>query len=236
MAEKDDGKRGKGPGIRIDYDQPDVEDIMRQLRDKITAAAVEGPNVPPCGDTAPTEGRAGSRPSEEKTPPAAPEPPSPPVYSPLVPGPRKRILLKLMRPFAPLIKLLILPVHQEMKETVNRLDHANRRLDYISDRIQSRLDSLSSELYAASDKLQLKVDDVSTTTNQRVDRAFQRFEDLDRTMEYVKLLHSLCHNIVVELTKLKIEEEGLKTQARILEKDFSFLDRKEKALERKIYE
>lgn len=235
MADKQDKNNLKDPvpGIHIDYDKPDVDDIMRQLRDRIEAG--DAANKPACGEASSME-PAGVDAMEPQPPGAAAEPPDPPVYSPLIPGRKKRLMLKLMRPFAPLIKLLILPVHQELAETVNRLDHANRRLDYISDRLQARLEDISSELYASSDKLQLKVDDVSTTTNQRVDLAFKRFEDLDKTMEYVKLLHSLSHNIVVELTKLKIEEQGLKTQARILEKDFAFLDRKEKALERKIYE
>jgi NADH/NAD ratio-sensing transcriptional regulator Rex len=55
--------------------------------------------------------------------------------------------------------------------------------------------------------------------------------DIGRIKEYTKLLHSLSHNVVVEMTKLKIEEENLKIKARILEKDFEFLGRREKALE-----
>jgi len=54
-------------------------------------------------------------------------------------------------------------------------------------------------------------------------------------MEYVKILHSLCHNLVVELTKLKIEEERTKVKIRIMEKDFEFLSRKEQALEKKAF-
>jgi predicted nucleic acid-binding Zn-ribbon protein len=40
--------------------------------------------------------------------------------------------------------------------------------------------------------------------------------------------------MVVELSKLKIEEEMLKSKARILEKDFEFLGKREKALEKEI--
>ena len=58
------------------------------------------------------------------------------------------------------------------------------------------------------------------------------YDNLNRTMEYTKLLHSLSHNIVVELSKLKIEEETLKGKTRIMEKDFEFLGRREKALEK----
>jgi hypothetical protein len=41
--------------------------------------------------------------------------------------------------------------------------------------------------------------------------------------------------MVVEMTKLKIEEENIKLKARIMEKDFEFLGRKEQALEKEIY-
>jgi NADH/NAD ratio-sensing transcriptional regulator Rex len=64
--------------------------------------------------------------------------------------------------------------------------------------------------------------------NKRLDLAF---DDIGRIKEYTKLLHSLSHNVVVEMTKLKIEEENLKIKARILEKDFEFLGKREKALE-----
>ncbi|MBE0461177.1 MAG: hypothetical protein IBX60_06045, partial [Candidatus Aminicenantes bacterium] len=65
--------------------------------------------------------------------------------------------------------------------------------------------------------------------NQRIDLAFS---ELEKAKEYTKLLHNLSHNIVVELTKLKIEQEDLKLKVRIMEKDFEFLDKKEKQLEK----
>jgi hypothetical protein len=47
-------------------------------------------------------------------------------------------------------------------------------------------------------------------------------------------VHHLSHNLVVELSKLKIEQEMLKTKVRIMEKDFEFLGKREKALETEI--
>jgi len=102
----------------------------------------------------------------------------------------KRILLKIMRPISPLIKLLVLPVHEEVRETVLNLDRTNRRIDYLID-------------------------------------------ELNKTKQYMKLLHNISHNVIMELTKLKIEHENLKLKARIIEKDFEFLDKKEKELEKK---
>jgi hypothetical protein len=75
-------------------------------------------------------------------------------------------------------------------------------------------------------------------TNRRLDgqatAAGLRFQDLDLAMEYIKLLHTLNHNLVVEVTKLRIELDGLKSRARILEKDFEFAGRREKALEARL--
>jgi hypothetical protein len=39
----------------------------------------------------------------------------------------------------------------------------------------------------------------------------------------------------VELTKLKVEEESLKLKSRILEKDFEFLGKRERALEDQVF-
>jgi len=61
-----------------------------------------------------------------------------------------------------------------------------------------------------------------------------RLVDLDRSMEYVKLLHNLDHNLVVELTKLRIEFETLKSRARILEKDLEAQTRRERVLEKRL--
>jgi len=175
--------------IKIDYDNINVADIMKQIQ----ADDVVFENSVPEESPSPEDNQASSEPSLQ-----IPEP----EYLPMVSSKKQRILLKLMKPFSPLIKLLILPVHQELKQTVHSLDYTNRRLDY---------------------------------TNKRLDSAVIRYGCLDITMEYVKLLHSLCHNIVVELTKLKIEEEGMRIKLRIIEKDFELLSRKEKALEKKVF-
>jgi hypothetical protein len=58
---------------------------------------------------------------------------------------------------------------------------------------------------------------------------------LDKEQEYIKLIHNLCHNLVVELTKLKIEVDLLKTKVQIMEKDFEFLGKRERALEKEVF-
>jgi len=97
-----------------------------------------------------------------------------------------------MSPFAPLIKLLVLPVYEEHRQTVMALDHTNRRLDQLT-RIP------------------------------------------ERVQDYINLTHNLCHNLVVELTKLKIEVDQLKTKVQIMEKDFEFLGKRERVLEKEVF-
>jgi hypothetical protein len=59
---------------------------------------------------------------------------------------------------------------------------------------------------------------------------------LNTARENTKLLHTLAHNLVVELTKLRIEYETLKSKMRIMEKDFEVLGKREKALEKRVIE
>lgn len=159
--------------IDIDYENIDVDLIMEQIKKRAAGRDAETPGAPeedslPAPDLEAGQGRA------------------------------KRVLLRLMSPFKPLMKLLILPVAEEHRRTVLILDHANRRID--------RLERDRHVLIAR----------------------------LNRLQEYTKLLHHLCHNLVIEMSKLKIEEETLKTKTRIMEKDFDHLGRREKALEKEI--
>jgi hypothetical protein len=161
--------------IDIDYDRIDVVRIMDQIKEKTAAEPPAAPDEP------------------------GTKPPGPADHElPAGPGRMRQVLLRLMSPLRPLIKLLILPVDEEYRRTFLVLDHANRRID----RLERDRDRMSGEL--------------------------------DRLREYTKLLHHLCHNLVVELSKLKIEEEALKTKTRVMEKDFEFLGKREKALEKEI--
>ncbi len=221
MADDEKMKEAKGgrPALNIDYDDPDVEDIMRQIQEGIHMPSPEAVAQEPAED-----GPELSLPNL-----------SAPNYEPLALSGSKKLLLKLMRPLAPLIKLLILPVHHELRESVHRLDFTNQRLDFLNQKFEQTLDAVTQELYSSSDKLDQKIDGFNDAANQRMDKAF---DEMGRTLanakEYIKLLHSLSHNMVVELSKLKIEEEDIKVKARILEKDFEFLRNREKALEQQI--
>jgi len=167
-AKKNDGIPENKGDIRIDYEDIDVADIMAQIRKKIS--------------------RQPKRLSDETaleelslltTVPFGPEP----KEAVGAKAKLKRVLLRIMRPLTPIMKVMILPVYQEL---CGRLDYVEKK------------------------------------TN--------------RNAEYTKLLHNLSHNLVVEMTKLKIELENLKVKIRILEKDFEFLRGKEKALEKKVFQ
>jgi hypothetical protein len=192
-------KKNGNNDIKIDYENIDVSNIMAQIKKKI--------------ENQPEEQKP--QPFEEAEYPGSPHSISPKQENSQNSKSKiKNVLLKIMKPLAPLIKLMVLPVHQELRDTIEKLDHANKHLDILGNR-QHQLDK--------------KVDEWAS----RVDLAFEK---LDNTNDYVKLLHNLGHNLVVELTKLKIEEENLKLKTRIMEKDFEFLGQREKALEKKVFE
>ena len=192
--------------IRVNYENIDVADIMDQIKKKIAAQPKKDPE-PPLVEA-------------DYVPYAAP----PPEMLPEASGARakiKTVLLKIMKPFSPLIRLLVLPVSHELTETVKTLDLTNKKLDYLSEKLHH-------DLFQLNESLNSRIEVVDRTVNERLDHAF---DDIGRIKEYTKLLHSLSHNVVVEMTKLKIEEENLKIKARIMEKDFEFLGKREKALE-----
>lgn len=58
---------------------------------------------------------------------------------------------------------------------------------------------------------------------------------LHQSKEYIKLLHNALNNMIVEFSKLKIEEELLKTQIKAMEDRLSFLEKRERSIERTLY-
>lgn len=205
-----EGKREKKSEIIIDYEKVDVASIMEQIKRQI--ASQPGNETKEMREE---EGRV------------IPPPPRSPWELEPSHGRKaklKRILLKITRPLAPLIKLAVFPVHQELRETVLKLHHANMRLDYLSA-------ALEQELAKLSQTLNERIDVVNEALQFRLKLAF---EDINRLKEYTKLLHNLSHNMVVEMSKLKIELDTLKTHHRMLDKEFRHLEQRERWLEREI--
>lgn len=53
-----------------------------------------------------------------------------------------------------------------------------------------------------------------------------------QSSEYIRLLHNTAHNLIVEIAKLKTEEELLKTRMRVIEDKIEFLENRQRALEK----
>ncbi len=53
-----------------------------------------------------------------------------------------------------------------------------------------------------------------------------------QSSEYIRLLHNAMHNLIVEASKLKTEEELIKTRMRVLEDKVEFLENRQRALEK----
>ena len=147
MSEKKKIPSGDEKPIEIDYDRIDVASIMDQIKGRIASR-----ERPALGDASPSG-------------PAWPLPqPEPEAEPPGVRAGSKKILLKLMRPFSPLIKLLVFPVHQELRRTIVTLDQTNRRLDSLFAAVQKELpelrDAVNRRLDAALPPLQEDVADL----------------------------------------------------------------------------
>ena len=274
MKEKAKNKQGDEMEIKIDYSNLNVEDIMAQIKERL-AEQIEA-----------SEGDVRISDLPEPEPVAQPPEPSRPAG---VKGKIKKILLKIMRPFAPIMKILMLPVYEEFTQTNQtlhqtniRLDHLNNRVDRafqelshqsdtfnslnvrigeilasmeqgfeefknnmnnLNQRIESQVESVNKRIDKKSKTINQRIDRINETTNKRVDyisdlvneKLDKLFRDFNRSADFAKLLHNLSHNIVVEITKLKIEEEHLKLKTRIMEKDFEYLSQKEKVLEEKVF-
>jgi len=57
-----------------------------------------------------------------------------------------------------------------------------------------------------------------------------------QSKEYIKLMHNAVNNMIVETSKLKIEEQLLKTRLKVLEDKIAFLENRERAIEKKLFE
>jgi hypothetical protein len=184
MSQEKKKKSGKEPAINIDYDNIDVAGIMDGIKKKTARQPGRESGIT---SEAPPDSEISSFPDPE-----AGRNETPPGERPRL----KKFLLKIMSPFSPLIKLLILPVYEEQRQLFQALHNTNKRLDQLINKKET---------------------------------------ELARLREYTKLLHNISHNLVVELSKLKIEEEMLKTKTQILEKDFEFMGKRERALEKEVF-
>lgn len=188
--------------VTIDYERLDVGSIM----DEVQAAAARTRVADARAERAASsglrrDGEGGGLPARAEGPPPGG-----------VKGRIQALLFRLMRPFFPLIRFLGLPLHQDIRETQRSLSETDKRIDLLENNLV---------------QTGLRID----KTELRLDLLEERIKDLDESMEYIRLLHNLSHNLVVELTKLRIEFDTLKSKFGILEKDLDYLRARERALE-----
>lgn len=61
-------------------------------------------------------------------------------------------------------------------------------------------------------------------------------ENIFKSKEYIRILHNALTNMITESSKLKIEEEMLKTKLKTLEDRMAFLENRERAIEKKVFQ
>jgi hypothetical protein len=177
-------------GIDVDYENLDVSVLM----DRIQKAAAAAP-TPEQGAAAPP---GGLLPSPPPAPPAPEAGPAPSDTKSKLQGK----MVRLLTPFFPLMRLLGLPLHQELRATQQSLHATNVRIDGIVRELGGNLD--------------------------------QARRDLNKSQEYIKLLHNLSHNLILAATSQKIELDMLKSKVRVLEKELEFAQKRERALEEQV--
>jgi hypothetical protein len=221
---------------RIDYNHIDVADIMAQVKKK----AAERPSVPePPAATPHRPPRTPEIPTAEPAaPPAGPEPP---IAAPAVPPPAsgwKRLAKRAIRfLFRPYLRFLIpLDEWYRFRTTLE----VNGRIDGTINRIAKAREEFTAGFSAVREETRQEFGTTRHAILTRIDANWNEYETtrdkLGTTRETVKLLHNLAHNLVVELTKLKVEEEALKSKARVLEKELEMLGKREKSIEKKVFE
>ena len=217
---------------RIDYDHIDVADIMAQVK-KRAAERPPAPEPPAAAQACP--------PGAPEAPAVPPFSPEPPIKAPTVPPPvrgwkslAKRAIRFLARPY-----LRFLISLDEWYRFRTNLE-VNTRIDGTINRITKAREEFAVGLTSVREDISATRQELGETRHgivTRMDANWEFIQDrLGTIRETVKLLHNLSHNLVVELTKLKVEEEALKSKARVLEKELEMLGTREKAIEKKVFE
>jgi hypothetical protein len=106
-------------------------------------------------------------------------------------------------------------------------------------RLKGKAARLLSPLFPLMRALALPLHEDVAAVVRSLDASNKRVDDymrtLDRSVEYVKLLHLLNHNLVVEMTKLRLEHEALKSRMRLMERDLEFLTKRERTVEERVF-
>ena len=129
-------------------------------------------------------------------------------------GLAKTALKRIRGLFYPLIRFMTRPMYLELKGAVIAVHNAS--ID-----AQTAIIDLNNALVDTGYSLQQQIHRMDITLNQSKD--------------YITLLHNALSNMIAEASKLKIEEELLKTRIKVLEDKIEFLENRQRAVEKKLF-
>jgi hypothetical protein len=112
----------------------------------------------------------------------------------------KKILIKIRKILFPLVRFMVRPIYNELKQ-------------FSADRFNEN----AHNIFKNTEEI-----------------AYYRHLVL-QSKEYIKLLHNALNNLITEASKLKIDQELLKTKIKVLEDKMEFLENRERAIEKKIF-
>ncbi len=175
-------------GIDVDYENLDVSVLMDRIQKAAAAAPApeQGAAAAPPGGPPPAPLAAPPEP-----PPARPAPEAGPVPS----GTKSRLqgkMVRLLTPFFPLMRLLGLPLHQELRETQQSLHATNVRIDGIVRELGGNLDQARRDLTKSQEYIKLlhnlSHNLILTATSQKIelDMLKSKVRVLEKELEFAQ--------------------------------------------------
>ena len=170
--------------IAVDYDHVDVADIMAQIEKAAAAAPAPEPGESASPPAPPSMPMA---PGPEAAPPAAPEPAPAAAKSKLQGG-----AVRLLTPFFPILRLIGLPQHQEIRATQASLHATNVRIDHDVTAIGLRLDEMQRDLHRTHEYVKLlhnlSHNLIMVVSSQRIeiDMLKSKVRILEKDLEYLQ--------------------------------------------------
>jgi pyruvate/2-oxoglutarate dehydrogenase complex dihydrolipoamide acyltransferase (E2) component len=176
--------------IQVDYERVDVAALMAQIEKEAAAAPAPEPGTP-ASPPAP--------PAAAGPPPAAPSAttglPAPPAPDPGPAGLKSKLqgrAIRLLTPFFPFMRLLGLPLHQELRETQQSLHATNIRIDGIVRELGGNLDAARRELGKSREYIKLlhnlSHNLIMVTTSQKIelDMLKSKVRVMEKDLEYLQ--------------------------------------------------
>lgn len=119
----------------------------------------------------------------------------------------KKIMIKYRKLMFPLVRFMSRPIYNELKQlTIDKFNYNAHAIHHNTHEIECT--------------------PAEILFNRHI---------LFQSKEYIKLMHNSMNNLIVELSKTKIEQELLKTKIKVMEDKIEFLENRERAIEKKLF-